>query len=156
MRIGELAQASGVPVKTLRYWEQVGVLDAPSRTPSGYREYSHSVADQIQFIRSAQAVGLSLEQIKGIMSLRSRGVTPCEHVQGLLQQQLDQIDAKLKQLGEARTGIVELIERAQRLDPADCSPESVCHVLQAADGASAARRAAVRKARRLPVTQKTG
>lgn len=102
MRIGELAASAGVPVKTLRYWEQVGVLEPPSRTPSGYREYSTAVADQVRFVRSAQAVGLSLEQIRGIISLRSRGVTPCRHVQALLQRQLDELDSAMAHLAKVR------------------------------------------------------
>ncbi len=129
MRIGELAACSGVPVKTLRYWEQVGVLEPPSRTPSGYRQYSTAVADQVRFIRSAQAVGLSLEQIRGIIALRSQGVTPCEHVQELLQRQLDELDVAMTHLADIRAEVADLIERAKRLDPADCTPESVCHVL---------------------------
>ena len=129
MRIGELAASAGVPVKTLRYWEQVGVLEAPSRTPSGYREYSPGAGDQVRFIRSAQAVGLSLDQIRGIIALRSQGVTPCGHVQELLQRQLDELDVAMTHLAEIRAEVADLIERAKGLDPADCTPESVCHVL---------------------------
>ena len=129
MRIGELAASAGVPVKTLRYWEQVGVLEPPLRTPSGYREYSSRVVDQVRFIRSAQAVGLSLEQIRGIIALRSQGVTPCEHVEALLQRQLDELDEAMTHLAQVRVEVADLIERAKGLDPSDCTPQSVCHVL---------------------------
>ena len=70
MRIGELAAASGVPAKTIRYYEDIGVLDAPPRTPSGYRDDTADAADRLAFIRSARAVGLTLGEIRQIPALR--------------------------------------------------------------------------------------
>ena len=63
MRIGELTERSGVPSTALRYYEQVGLLPAPSRTSSGYRSYDADVLPRLKFIRAAQAVGLSLTDI---------------------------------------------------------------------------------------------
>ena len=57
MRIGEVAQRSGVPVKTIRYYEDIGVLDLPQRSASGYREYDDNVLERLAFVRSAQTVG---------------------------------------------------------------------------------------------------
>ncbi len=129
MRIGEVAAATGVPVKTLRYWEQVGVLHPPPREGSGYRNYPTKVIDQVQFILSAQAVGLSLQVISGIIRLRSKGVTPCAHVEGLLRQRLEEIDRRMESLHEARSEVQRLLERAQELDPQECDDRSVCHLI---------------------------
>jgi MerR family transcriptional regulator, copper efflux regulator len=80
MRIGELAERSGVSAKTIRYYEDIGLLPAPARLASGYRDYEPSTLDRLAFIRAAQAVGLSLGEIRGIVALRDEGQTPCGHV----------------------------------------------------------------------------
>lgn len=129
MRIGEVATATGVPVKTLRYWEQVGVVEAPARDASGYRDYAAKTIDQIRFILSAQAVGLSLQVISGIIRLRSEGVPPCRHVEELLQQRLDEIDRGIEALNKARSEVQGLLERAKVLDPGECNEGSVCHLI---------------------------
>ena len=67
MRIGELTERSGVPSTALRYYEQTGLLPAPSRTSAGYRVYDTEVLPRLRFIRSAQAVGLSLADIREIL-----------------------------------------------------------------------------------------
>jgi DNA-binding transcriptional MerR regulator len=118
-----------VSVKTLRYWEQLGVLQAPQRMDSGYRDYSAGEVDQVRFILSAQSVGLSLKVIGGIIRLRSEGVTPCHHVEDLLKRRLDEIDLRMNDLQRARREVAELLERAQSLDPQECDESSVCHLI---------------------------
>jgi MerR family copper efflux transcriptional regulator len=73
MRIGEVADAAGLSTKALRYYEQAGLIDEPARTPSGYRDYDAGVLDRLRFIRSAQAAGLTLGEIKGVIAFRERG-----------------------------------------------------------------------------------
>lgn len=116
-------------VKTLRYWEQLGVLQAPQRMDSGYRDYSAGEVDQVRFILSAQSVGLSLKVIGGIIRLRSEGVTPCRHVEDLLRRRLDEIDLRMNDLQRARREVAELLERARSLDPQECDESSVCHLI---------------------------
>lgn len=70
MLIGEVAQRSGVPAKTLRYYEDIGLLRPPGRSPSGYREYGDEVIDRLAFIKSSQALGLSLGEIRSIIAMR--------------------------------------------------------------------------------------
>ena len=98
MRIGQAASLTGVPVKTLRYWEEAGVLTPPWRDGSGYRRYAQEAIDQVNFILAAQGVGLSLEVIGEIIRLRSQGVTPCRHVEELLRERLADIDSKMESL----------------------------------------------------------
>jgi len=129
MRIGEVAAATGVSIKTLRYWEQVGVVPAPPRTESGYRDYPKSAIEQVRFIVAAQSVGLSLQVIGGIIRLRSEGTAPCHHVEHLLRGRLDEIDLRMKDLQVARREVAELLARAQTLDPQQCSASSVCHLI---------------------------
>ena len=129
MRIGELAKFTGVPVKTLRYWEEAGVLEAPPRDDSGYRQYPTSTSDQVHFILSAQAVGLSLSVISGIIRLRTEGVTPCEQVEGLLRERLGELDRRIRSLKDARREVAKLLDRAARMDPQECDERSVCHLI---------------------------
>jgi MerR family copper efflux transcriptional regulator len=129
MRIGELAAVSGVTAKTIRYYEDIGVLDPPARTPSGYRQYTSEATNRLAFIRSAQAVGLSLGEIRGIVALRDRGTTPCGHVLDLITARAADLDRRISELQRLRAELGRLEDRAQHLDPADCDPRRVCHLI---------------------------
>lgn len=132
MRIGELADRAGVPVKTIRYYEDIGVLAPPARSSSGYRDFDDSVLDRLAFIRSAQAVGLSLGEIRGIVALRDDGETPCGHVLELLRARSTEIDRRISELRALQRELKRLVARAQGLDPADCDPQRICHLLGSA------------------------
>ncbi|MGH9191666.1 MAG: heavy metal-responsive transcriptional regulator [Acidimicrobiales bacterium] len=129
MRIGELADRSGVPVKTIRYYEDIGVLDSPERTSSGYRDYEAPAIDRLAFIRAAQAVGLTLGEIRQVVALRERGETPCTHVVALLEHRADEVGKRIAELQRVQGDLRRLAARAQRLDPTDCDPQRVCHVI---------------------------
>lgn len=131
MQIGELAKRSGVPVKTIRYYEDIGVLAAPPRTPSGYRSYDDGAVDHLAFVRAAQAVGLTLGEIRQVVALRERGQTPCSHVAGLLDRRATEIEARIAEMQRLRGELLRLAERAAGLDPADCDPRRICHVIAA-------------------------
>ncbi|MGH3981421.1 MAG: MerR family transcriptional regulator [Pseudonocardiaceae bacterium] len=73
MRIGQLAAQTGVSTKTIRYYEDIGVLHAPPRAPSGYRDYSDDAAPRLRFVRAAQSVGLTLGEIREVLAFRDRG-----------------------------------------------------------------------------------
>jgi MerR family copper efflux transcriptional regulator len=129
VQIGELASRSGVPVKTIRYYEEIGVLAAPARTPSGYRSYDDTAVDHLAFVRAAQAVGLTLGEIRQIVALRERGQTPCTHVVDLLERRATEIDQRITDLQRLRGELHRLAGRAAELDPANCDPQRVCHVI---------------------------
>lgn len=129
MLIGEVAKRSGVPTKTLRYYEDIELLDPPDRSASGYRDYDDGVLDRLAFIRSAQALGLSLGEIRSVVALRDTGETPCGHVLELLRARTTEIDRTVRQLRALQSELKRLVERAQHLDPADCAPERVCHLI---------------------------
>jgi MerR family copper efflux transcriptional regulator len=129
VRIGELADRSGVAVKTIRYYEDIGVLDAPQRTSSGYRDYDDPAIDRLAFIRAAQAVGLTLGEIRQVVALRERGQTPCTHVVALLERRADEIGQRIVELQHLQGDLRRLAAEAQGLDPTDCDPQRVCHVI---------------------------
>jgi DNA-binding transcriptional MerR regulator len=129
MRIGELADAVGVSTKTIRYYESIGVLHEPARTTAGYRDYSRDSLESLRFIRAAQAVGLTLGEIREIVAYRDRGVVPCAHVTELLRRRAGEIDEQIAQLEVMRVELRRLERRARSLRPEDCAPSKICHVI---------------------------
>jgi DNA-binding transcriptional MerR regulator len=105
--ISALARQAGVPVKTIRYYEDVGLLPKPSRTPTGYRLYAPATAERLLFIKKAQNLGLRLDEIKEILELADRGRCPCGHVQTFLKNRLRELQQKIADL--------RLIERRVKL-----------------------------------------
>lgn len=130
MKIGELAQRAGTSVKTIRYYDRVGVLHPEQRSESGYRLYGEDAVDRYRFVRAAQAVGLHLGEIREILALRDRGHTPCEFVTGLIARRADEIDARIAELTALRDELRTLNRRAARLDPRHCDPKLICHVIE--------------------------
>ena len=132
MLIGEVAERSGVAAKTLRYYEDIGVLDAPQRSPAGYRLYEADVLARLEFIRSAQALGLSLGEIRGIVALRDDGETPCGHVLDLLRARSQEVARTIRRLRAIDAELKALVARAESLDPAQCDATRVCHLIGSA------------------------
>lgn len=117
MRIGELADRLGVNPKTIRYYESIGLLPNPERTPSGYRDYDEVAVGQLTFIRTAQRLGVTLDEVKEILAFRERGEAPCGYVRGVLDGQVDTIDRRIAELQELRGQLVELAAEADNLLP---------------------------------------
>lgn len=131
MRIGELARRVGVTAKTVRYYESIGLLEAPARTPSGYRDYADDVVERLDFIRDAQATGLTLTEIMSVLELKSAGASSCEHTRSLLRRHLDDLDDQIVRLQATRDQIADLTARADRLDPVECVDGHRCQVIAA-------------------------
>jgi len=131
MRIGVLAAEAGLSTKAIRFYEQAGLLPEPARTAAGYRDYPAEAASRLAFVRDAQAAGLTLAEIRGVLAVRDRGQAPCEHVTGLLDQHLAQIEQRLAELTRSRRVLWDLKHRAAATDPADCTADRVCTILAA-------------------------
>ncbi|MFP5252220.1 MAG: heavy metal-responsive transcriptional regulator [Actinomycetes bacterium] len=126
MLIGEVADATGVTTKTLRYYEGQGLLHEPARTAGGYRDYRPEVVDRVGFIRQAQAAGLTLAQIGEILEIRDGGRAPCGHVATLVDTRLAEVEQRLAELEHTRTQLRELRDRLDELDPDSCPPNEIC------------------------------
>ena len=98
LKIGELAKQTGLAVGTLRYYSDLGLLIPVQRGDNGYRYYSHDAGSQVQFIKKAQALGFTLEEIKQILDVRDRGERPCGLVQSLLNDKIEQLELQIKQM----------------------------------------------------------
>jgi MerR family transcriptional regulator, copper efflux regulator len=129
MRIGELAARAGLTVKALRFYESAGVLPAPARQPSGYRDYDDDALARLRFIKAAQAAGLTLAEIRRIVAVREASGPPCRHVTALLDAHAADLDRRIAELTALREEVHRLRDRADRLGPADCDSTAVCHVI---------------------------
>ena len=118
MRIGKLAEQLGLNPRTIRYYEGIDLLPEPHRTPSGYRDYDQRTAELLTFIKSAQRLGISLDEIREILALRDRGEQPCAYVREVLRRQVDEIDERIAELRHLRNELVTLDRLADQLpDP---------------------------------------
>jgi DNA-binding transcriptional MerR regulator len=140
MRIGELAAQAGVDVQTVRFYEHEGLIDAPSRTPSGYRNYGPSHLERMQFVRHCRSLDMPLADVKRLIALSGDTSVSCDEVNGMVRAHLQRIRAKRaaldlleKQLSSlnsqcesghrvADCGILEELIHAARGEACACHP----------------------------------
>lgn len=97
-QIGVVASLSGVPIKTIRYYEELGLLQADSRTEGGFRLFNSDVLSRLHFIKRAQSLGLSLLEIKEFLDVHDQGDLPCVHIKAKLQDKVAVIDRQIREL----------------------------------------------------------
>ncbi|MEX2658308.1 MAG: heavy metal-responsive transcriptional regulator [Acidimicrobiales bacterium] len=119
MRIGELSDRLGVNPKTIRYYESIELLPQPERTSSGYRVYAESDVDRVKFIKTAQRLAITLDEIKEILALRERGEAPCTYVREILAKEVADIDQRIADLQRLRDELVTLEAVADQLPESD-------------------------------------
>ena len=107
MRIGEIANRSGVTVDTVRFYERLGVLPSPEREPSGYRDYAPETVERIQLTRELQAIGFTLNEVIDALAAHDAGGATCDSERWRLEAVLERVDAKLAELGTLRSRILE-------------------------------------------------
>ncbi len=129
MRIGALADKSGLTPEAIRYYESIELLPCPERTPSGYRDYDADAVERLRFIRDAQASGLTLAEVQSLLRMKDAGAATCAHTRAFLERHLADIDRQIARLQSSRAEMLELVERARRLDPADCTDPNRCQVV---------------------------
>lgn len=114
-QIGELAARSGLTPDALRYYERLGLVPPPHRTPGGFRVYTAAAVDRLRFIKQAQALGLSLQEIRELVSYTDRGgLKRCQRVRDLLQRKIADLDTKLAELQEFRGTLRGYFEECER------------------------------------------
>ena len=109
--IGRLAKLSGVRPDTIRFYERSGLLPKPQRLASGYRIYDDAALKQLRFIRKAQSLGFSLDEIQRIMNLRGHGKETCRSVVAMAEATLAETQAKLKDLQQFHDALAHYLAR---------------------------------------------
>jgi DNA-binding transcriptional MerR regulator len=123
LRIGELAGELRLNPKTIRYYEEIGLVPTPRRNTAGYRQYGAADRDRLSFITKAKAIGFTLREIREILARRDGGGEPCPYVGELLDEKLTAVETQLRLLTEVRAELLAL--RAETTVTA-CSSTPIC------------------------------
>ncbi|MBD2096566.1 heavy metal-responsive transcriptional regulator [Trichocoleus sp. FACHB-591] len=127
-QIGSVAKASGVPIKTIRYYEELGLLKTIGRTEGGYRLFDPGIFTRLSFIKRAQKLGLSLAEIKEFLDVHDQGELPCDHVKIKLEDKVAEIDQQIQQLQVLKLELEGLLS-GWETKPAN--PETtICPIIQ--------------------------
>lgn len=111
--IGQLAQQSGVTVQTIRYYERRQLIAEPPRLASGYRQYSAADITRIKFIRRAQKLGFSLDEIAELLDLQVNSESVCSDVQEKAEAKIRNIETKIQMLRQIKETLAELVAACQ-------------------------------------------
>jgi len=128
LRIGAVARGAGVNIQTLRYYERRGLVRPPGRTPSGYREYPSEAVRLVRFIKRAQDLGFTLNEIGDLIALRNAAGRKRDNVRALAVAKMRDIDRKLEQLKAMRGALSTLVETCACRDG-----KPACPILEALD-----------------------
>lgn len=129
LTVGDVARRAGVNVATLRYYERRGLLAHPPRTASNYRIYGDDAARRVLFIKRAQALGFSLEEIKDLLSLKASPTAHCGDVREFAAEKIQEIEEKIGTLEAMRAALSRLIAAC-----AGDGPVSECPILDSLEG----------------------
>ena len=130
LKIGEVSKRSGVGVEALRFYERGGLLDRPSRTFSGYRVYGEEVLERLEFIKRAQALGFSLDEIRRIVEDARKGESPCDEVREIVRRRMAELDERLRELHRYRR---ELKSTLEEWDEVGRAPGHICGLIEGSE-----------------------
>ncbi len=128
MNIGAAARHSGVPAKTIRYYESVGLIEPADRSAAGYRVYAKQDVETLRFVQRARNLGFSVEEVGNLLALWNDRTRSSAEVKALARHRVTDIDRKLTELAEMRETLVHLMERCH----GDARPD--CPILQGLAG----------------------
>jgi DNA-binding transcriptional MerR regulator len=130
LKIGEVSKLSGVGIEALRFYEKGGLVDRPSRTESGYRVYAPDVLDRLAFIKRAQILGFTLDEIKQIIVEKRSGQSPCKGVREVVRRRLEELDERMKEMRRYRN---QLAAALREWDEAGEVKGHVCGLIEGTD-----------------------
>lgn len=102
LKIGEVSKRSGIGIEALRFYEKSGLLDRPGRTYSGYRLYDEAVLERLAFVKKAQVLGFSLDEIKELINHKRNGESPCAEVREVVRIRLDELNDRIAKMIQYR------------------------------------------------------
>ncbi|MEO5860452.1 MAG: heavy metal-responsive transcriptional regulator [Pyrinomonadaceae bacterium] len=126
-KIGEVSKRSGVGIETLRFYEKSGLVDRPSRTASGYRVYDASILERLSFIKKAQLLGFTLDDIRELIDHKRMGENPCREVRSKVKSRLEELDDRIRQMKLYRDELAASLNKWERVGE---SPGHVCGLIE--------------------------
>jgi DNA-binding transcriptional MerR regulator len=128
LKIGEVSQLSGIGIEALRFYERSGLLGKPHRSMSGYRLYDEGVLERLAFIKKAQTLGFSLDEIGRIIKDASSGASPCDDVREIVRRRLTELDERMREMRRYRK---ELAQTLEEWDKVGRAPGHICGLIEA-------------------------
>jgi MerR family mercuric resistance operon transcriptional regulator len=120
MKIGELARVCCCPIETIRYYEKIGLLPAPSRAPNGYRIYQDDSTKWLQFILRSRSLGFTQEEVRRLADIAHQKKPACAEVHDLLAEHVLDIRTKLQELRRMERALLRLKSKCQKGTLHDC------------------------------------
>ena len=120
MNIGRAAEAAGLPVKTVRYYADIGLVDAPDRSKTGYRRYDEAAVRKLAFVRRARDFGFSIEECRELLSLYEDQSRSSSDVRRIAKAHLEEIEEKQRQLAALHDELAHLVKACRGDDRPDC------------------------------------
>jgi MerR family mercuric resistance operon transcriptional regulator len=129
--IGRLAEKVGIPASTVRYYERIGLLEPEDRTQGNYRLYGQFSLRRLRFIRAAQSIGFTLDDIRLLMGAQNRRSPSCRDVQRLIAARLTEIDKQMTNLRNVQKVLKASAAKCRKTERARC-----CHVIESLEAIS--------------------
>lgn len=126
--IGQVTQLSGIPIRTIRYYESLDLIKSSGRTEGGFRQFSCDVLARLSFIKRAQSLGLSLQEIGEMLKVYDQGHLPCDELQEMLQAKVVEIDRQIEQLLTLKTELKGLLSGWKSVSNWD--ENTICPIIQ--------------------------
>lgn len=130
MKIGEVSKVSGIGIEALRFYERSGLLGKPMRSNSGYRLYDEGILERLAFIKKAQTLGFSLEEIKKIIHDAQSGASPCDDVREIVRRRLKEVEDRIKEMQRYHK---ELANTLEEWDEVGRAPGHICGLIEASE-----------------------
>ncbi len=122
LTIGEVAREAGVPIETVRYYERRGLIPPPPRTRAGYRKYPADATRRIQFIRRAQGLGFTLNEIARLLTLRQLAGRNCDAVEREARGVISRVESRITDLEQIKAGLHRLVTACRNRTALDECP----------------------------------
>ncbi|HEX8473072.1 MAG TPA: heavy metal-responsive transcriptional regulator [Pyrinomonadaceae bacterium] len=130
LKIGEVSKQSGVGIEALRFYERSGLLGRTARTESGYRIYDPEVLERLEFIKRAQVLGFSLDEIKQVINEKRAGHSPCAAVREIVRRRLQELDERMREMNRYRD---DLAAALAKWDEAGEVEGHICGLIEATE-----------------------
>lgn len=142
--IGQIAKLAGVKPDTVRFYERTGLLPRPTRTAAGYRVYGDTATRQLRFVKKAQGLGFSLDEIRRILNLRGGGKNTCDRVLAIAEATLEETERRLTDLQTFRDDLKRTVATWRKPSKRACAAE-FCALIESASPSATGRQASMIK-----------